>query len=76
VKIGRRVFSTILARTLPFATSWRTRDSRTATRENSAAAKKESVEDNQEEYADQANDEHALGILLCRIVAGGRGLFA
>ena len=36
----------------------------------------ESVEDNEEEYADQTNDEHALGMLLCRIVAGGRGLFA
>ena len=34
------------------------------------------VEDNEKEYADQANDEHALGMLLCRIVAGGRGLFA
>jgi len=29
----------------------------------------ESVEDNQEEYADQGERRHALGILLCRIVS-------
>src|SRR4029077_20822257 len=32
--------STTVARVSPFATSWRTRERRTATRENSAAAKK------------------------------------
>jgi len=30
------------------------------------------VEDNEEDYADQTNDEPAVGILLCYIVAGGR----
>ena len=32
----------------------------------------ESVENNEEEYADQANDEHTVGMLLCCIVSGGR----
>jgi hypothetical protein len=32
----------------------------------------ETVEDHEEKYADQANDEHAVGRLLCCIVAGGR----